>query len=69
MDRAALFALLPWGFAVDRFGERWTLAAGLAGCARLPRRRRVRASFESLFVLLWLAGIAGGSVQSGSGRR
>jgi len=27
------FALLPWGFAVDRFGERWTLAGGLTACA------------------------------------
>ena len=25
-------SLLPWGFAADRFGERWTLAVGLVGC-------------------------------------
>ena len=29
------FALLPWGYAVDRFGERWTLSGGLAACAAL----------------------------------
>ena len=40
------FALLPWGFAVDRFGERWTLAAGLAVCAGLPRRGGVRAELR-----------------------
>jgi sugar phosphate permease len=62
------FALLPWGFAVDRFGERWTLAGGLTLCAVCVAGAAYAPSFEWLVVLLGLAGIAGGSVQSGSGR-
>ena len=62
------FALLPWGFAVDRYGERWTLAGGLAACAAFLAAAAYAPSFEWLIVLLGLAGIAGGSVQSGSGR-
>jgi sugar phosphate permease len=62
------FALLPWGFAVDRFGERWTLSAGLAVCAAFLAGAAFAPSFGWLVALLVLAGIAGGSVQSGSGR-
>jgi len=62
------FALLPWGYAVDRFGERWTLAGGLATCAGLLVGAAYAPSFGWLVTLLGLAGIAGGSVQSGSGR-
>ena len=62
------FALLPWGFAVDRFGERWTLAGGLAVCAGFLAGAASAPSFGWLVVLLGLAGVAGGSVQSGSGR-
>jgi sugar phosphate permease len=62
------FALLPWGFAVDRFGERWTLSAGLAVCAAFLAAAAYAPSFGWLVVLLGLAGVAGGSVQSGSGR-
>ncbi len=62
------FALLPWGFAVDRFGERWTLAGGLAVCAGFLCAAAYAPSFGWLVVFLGLAGIAGGSVQSGSGR-
>jgi sugar phosphate permease len=62
------FALLPWGFAVDRFGERWTLALGLVVCAAFLAAAAYAPSFESLVLFLGLAGVAGGSVQSGSGR-
>ena len=62
------FALLPWGFAVDRYGERWTLSAGLAVCAVFLALAAYAPSFRWLVVFLGLAGIAGGSVQSGSGR-
>ena len=61
-------ALLPWGFAVDRWGERWTLASGLVLCAAFLAAAAYAPSFEWLVVLLGLAGAAGGSVQSGSGR-
>ena len=62
------FALLPWGFAVDRFGERWTLAGGLAACAGFLAAAAHAPTFGWLVTFLALAGIAGGSVQSGSGR-
>ena len=62
------FVLLPWGFAVDRHGERWTLAAGLAGCAAFLAAAAFAPSFGWLVAFLGLAGVAGGSVQSGSGR-
>ena len=62
------FALLPWGFAVDRWGERWTLASGLGLCACFLAAAAFAPSFAWLVVLLGLAGVAGGSVQSGSGR-
>jgi MFS family permease len=62
------FALLPWGFAVDRFGERWTLAGGLTACAGFLAAAAYAPSFVWLVAFLGLGGIAGGSVQSGSGR-
>jgi len=62
------FALLPWGFAVDRFGERWTLAGGLTACAGFLVAAAYAPSFGWLVAFLGLSGIAGGSVQSGSGR-
>jgi MFS family permease len=61
-------ALLPWGFAVDRFGERWTLSVGLVFCAGFLVAAAFAPSFGWLVVFLGLAGVAGGSVQSGSGR-
>lgn len=61
-------SMLPWGFAVDRFGERWTLAGGLLGCAAFLAGAAYAPSFGWLVSLLGLAGIMGGSVQSGSGR-
>ena len=62
------FSLLPWGFAVDRFGERWTLAGGLTACAGFLVAAAYAPSFGWLVAFLGLGGIAGGSVQSGSGR-
>jgi sugar phosphate permease len=61
-------ALLPWGFAVDRFGERWTLAAGMLGCAACLTGAAFVDGFVPLVALIALAGGAGASVQSGSGR-
>ena len=61
-------SMLPWGFAADRYGERWTLAAGLTGCAVCFAGAAFASTFELLVVLLLLAGAFGGSVQSGSGR-
>ena len=61
-------SMLPWGFAVDRWGERWTLAAGLTVCAGCLAGAAFAPGFSSLILLLGLAGVAGGSVQTGSGR-
>jgi MFS family permease len=61
-------ALLPWGFAVDRYGERWTLTGGLVVCAGFLVAAAYAPSFGWLVAYLGLAGVAGGSVQSGSGR-
>ncbi len=63
-----ILTLLPWGFAVDRFGERWTLAAGMLGCAACLTAAAFARSFIALVAVIALAGAAGASVQSGSGR-
>ena len=62
------FAMLPWGFAADRFGERATLAVGLTACAAFLAGAAYAPDFGTLVAMLTLAGVAGGSVQSGSGR-
>jgi len=62
------FAMLPWGFAVDRFGERWTLTIGLGGCSACLAGAAFAPDLASLVLLLGLAGLTGASVQSGSGR-
>ena len=62
-----IVALLPWGFAVDRFGERWTVAGGLAGCSAFIAAAAYADGFPTLVALLAAAGVAGASVQSGSG--
>jgi sugar phosphate permease len=62
------FSMLPWGFAADRFGERSTLTIGLVGCAAFLAAAAYASSFVWLVTFLGLAGVAGGSVQSGSGR-
>lgn len=60
--------LLPWGLLVDRLGERWILPAGLAVCGGFMAAAAHAPGLASLVILLALAGAAGGSVQSGSGR-
>ena len=62
------FAMLPWGYAADRFGERATLAVGLTACAAFLVGAAYAPDYRTLVALLTLAGVAGGSVQSGSGR-
>jgi MFS family permease len=60
--------LIPWGLAVDRFGERWTVALGLAGCAGSLALAASADGLWTLVSLILLAGALGGAVQSGSGR-
>ena len=62
------FTLLPWGFVADRIGERRALAIGLAACGALMCAAAFAPGFLWLVALVALAGAAGGSVQSASGR-
>ncbi|MFL6019804.1 MAG: MFS transporter, partial [Gaiellaceae bacterium] len=59
-----ILALLPWGFAVDRFGERWTLAAGMLGCGSCLAGAAYAPGFVPFVLLIAVAGGAGASVQS-----
>lgn len=63
-----LATLIAWGVVVDRRGERGAMAIGLvlAGCFLLGAAAVT--SFAGRFVLLALAGSAGGSVNSAGGR-
>ena len=64
----ALVTMLPWGIAADRFGERVVLALGLAACSVFLVGAAYAPDYGSLVVLLTLAGGAGASVNSASGR-
>jgi sugar phosphate permease len=64
----SLISLIPWGFATDRFGERVVLVLGLALCGGALLAAAASHGFWALAGLLALAGMAGASVQSASGR-
>jgi MFS family permease len=64
----ALVTMLPWGIAADRFGERIVLVLGLGACSVLLAAAAHAPDYGSLVVLLALAGGAGASVNSASGR-
>ncbi len=61
-------SLIPWGLLADRVGERLVLAVGLGACGAVLLASAQADGFAALFVLLALAGLAGASVQSASGR-
>jgi MFS family permease len=63
-----MLTLLPWGLMADRLGERLVLAIGLGACGAALIAAAHAGSFAQLFVLLALAGAAGASVNSASGR-
>ncbi len=63
-----LLTLLPWGLLADRVGERLVLATGLVACAAALVGAGSAAGFESLILLVLLAGAAGASVNAASGR-
>jgi sugar phosphate permease len=63
-----LLTLLPWGVLADRVGERLVLATGLVACAAALVGAGRATSFESLILLVGLAGAAGASVNAASGR-
>jgi sugar phosphate permease len=64
----ATFTLLPWGLAADRIGERWAITAGIGLCGLGFAAAAFAQDFRTLCVLLALAGAAGSSVNSASGR-
>ena len=64
----SVVSLIPWGYATDRFGERWVLAAGIGGCGVALLGASQAHGFWELFALLTVAGAVGASVQSASGR-
>jgi sugar phosphate permease len=60
--------LLPWGVLADRVGERIVLAGGLGLCGALVVPVAFASDVIGLVLLLGLAGAAGASVNSASGR-
>ena len=63
-----LLTLLAWGLLADRLGERLVLATGLGACGIVTAAAGYADSFESLILLVGLAGAAGASVNAASGR-
>ncbi len=63
-----LVTLLPWGFLTDKIGERIVLAAGMGGCGLLLIAAGQAETFWQLYILLFLAGAAGASVNAATGR-
>ena len=63
-----LVTLIPWGFLTDRIGERIVLAAGMGGCGVLLIVAGQADTFWQLYVLLFLSGAAGASVNAATGR-
>ena len=63
-----IVALVAWGAAADRYGERVVITAGLAIARRRPDRRGSAVRPGSLGVLLACAGAGGASVNAASGR-
>jgi MFS family permease len=63
-----LLTLLPWGLLADRFGERLVLGTGLGACGVATAAAGYADSFESVILLVGLAGAAGASVNAASGR-
>jgi sugar phosphate permease len=63
-----LCSLVLWGVITDRVGERWVLAAGLAGATAALILAAAVHRFLVLGVLLFLAGASAACVQVASGR-
>jgi sugar phosphate permease len=63
-----IFTLLAWGIVADRYGERRSLAVGLAAMGLLVAAAAWVDDFLGLVLLLGLASAAGSSVNSATGR-
>ncbi|HEY3184798.1 MAG TPA: MFS transporter [Gaiellaceae bacterium] len=64
----SVLSMIPWGLATDRLGERAVLAAGLTACGGALVLASEASDFRTLAALIVLAGAAGASVNSASGR-
>jgi sugar phosphate permease len=64
----SVLSMIAWGLATDRFGERAVLAVGLSACGGALLLASQAPDFGTLAVLIVLAGAAGASVNSASGR-
>jgi len=64
----SVLSLVPWGYATDVFGERLVLVAGVGVCGAALLLDAAAHSFWPILALLLVAGLAGASVQSASGR-
>jgi sugar phosphate permease len=63
-----LVTLVPWGYLTDRVGERLVLTLGLGACGLLLVVAGRADSFGELYVLLFVSGAAGASVNAATGR-
>jgi sugar phosphate permease len=64
----SVVSLVPWGLLADRIGERLALLVGVGACGLALLAGAETHGFWALLVCLLLAGFAGASVQSASGR-
>jgi nitrate/nitrite transporter NarK len=64
----SVLSLIPWGLLTDRVGERLALLAGVGSCGGALLLGSLTHRFWTLLPCLLLAGFAGASVQSASGR-
>jgi sugar phosphate permease len=64
----SVLTLVPWGYATDALGERAVLFVGIGACGLALTAGAAAHSFWPILGLLLLAGLAGASVQSASGR-
>jgi len=63
-----LATLVAWGYLVDRYGERWIMAGGLASAAVLLGAAASVHAYWAIAVLCGLAGAASAGTNSASGR-
>ncbi|MGD0702883.1 MAG: MFS transporter [Trebonia sp.] len=63
-----VLALVAWGAAADRYGERWVIAGGLALTAGFAAAAAVVPGYAGLGALLVLGGAAAASTSAASGR-
>ncbi len=63
-----VMALVAWGAAADRYGERWVIAGGLALTAAFALAAAAAPGYVGLGVLFVLGGAAAASTSAASGR-